>query len=83
ETIKQYQKEERTLMARRSISSSRRLNQLLDVMDRDTIAPPEKVTQLRTELAKHYKDERFHQCASMGEIVRHSLLIITSDLQEV
>lgn len=83
ETIKQYQKEERTLMARRSISSSRRLNQLLDVMDRDTIAPPEKVTQLRSELAKHYKDERFHQCASMGEIVRHSLLIITSDLQEV
>lgn len=82
ETIKQYQKEERTLMARRSVSSRRRLNQLLDVMDRDVIAPQEKVTQLGKELAKHYKDDTFLTCNSMGEIVRHSLKIITSDLRE-
>lgn len=83
ETIKQYQKEERTQMARRSISSSRRLNQLLDVMDGDVIAPQEKVVQLGKELAKHYNDGTFLSCNSMGEIVRHSLKIITSDLHEV
>ncbi|MBP6732572.1 MAG: hypothetical protein KA149_10965, partial [Chitinophagales bacterium] len=55
ETIRQYQKEERTLIARRSVSANIRLNQLIDVMDRDTISPKEKVIQLREELANHYK----------------------------
>ena len=78
-TIKQYQKEERTLIARRSISSHFRLNHLLDVMDRDTISLKEKVGQLRKELATHYKNDSFLDCNSMGEIVRNSLRILTDE----
>lgn len=59
ETIKQYQKEERTLIGRRSISSHHRLTHLVDVMDRDVIAPKEKVEQLRIELAEHYNNDSF------------------------
>lgn len=80
ETIKQYQKEERTLIARRSIVSHYRLNNIVDIMDRDTISPKDKVIQLREELAKHYKNETFLDCESMGEIVRNSLRILTEDL---
>ena len=76
ETIRQYQKEERTLIARRSVSANIRLNQLIDVMDRDTISPKEKVIQLREELANHYKDNSFLDCTSMGELVRNCLRII-------
>ncbi|MBP6730673.1 MAG: hypothetical protein KA149_01365, partial [Chitinophagales bacterium] len=74
--IRQYQKEERTLIARRSVSANIRLNQLIDVMDRDTISPKEKVIQLREELANHYKDNSFLDCTSMGELVRNCLRII-------
>ncbi len=82
ETIRQYQKEERTLIARRSISSHHRLNQLIDIMDRDIISPKEKVIQLRKELAAHYSNVSFLDCTSMGEIVRNSLRIITEDLSK-
>jgi hypothetical protein len=80
ETIKQYQKEERTLIARRSISSHYRLNQLIDVMDRDTISPKEKVIQLRSDLTNHYKNNTFLDCMSMGEIVRNSLRILQEEI---
>lgn len=81
ETIRQYQKEERTLIARRSISSQYRLTHLMDVMDRDTISPPEKVVQLRKELAAHFSNQTFLDCTGMGEIVRNSLRILTDDLE--
>ncbi len=81
ETIRQYQKEERTLIARRSISASYRLTHLMDVMDRDTISPAEKVIQLRNELSTHFKNNTFLDCTSMGEIVRNSLRILTDDLE--
>jgi len=82
ETIRQYQKEERTLIARRSISSHFRLHHLVDVMDRDTISPVRKVKQLRTELAAHYKNDTFLDCTSMGEIVRNSLRILEEEITE-
>jgi hypothetical protein len=76
ETIRQYQKEERTLIARRSVSAHHRLNNLIDVMDRDIISPKEKVVQLREELAAHYKEPSFLDCTSMGELVRNCLRLI-------
>ena len=79
ETIRQYQKEERTLIARRNISSHFRLNQLITVMDRDTISPPEKVQQLAKELATHYKNDLFLQCQSMGQLVKTSLVVLTKE----
>ena len=82
ETIRQYQKEERTLIARRSISAHHRLNNLIDVMDRDTISPKEKVIQLRKELAEHYSNVSFQDCTSMGELVRNCLRLLTEEIQQ-
>jgi len=76
ETVEQYRKEERTLIARRIKSSRVRLKELLDVMTVDNIAPIEKVTQLKTELAAHYTDNAFLDCQTMGQIVKHSLEIL-------
>jgi len=76
ETVEQYRKEERTLIARRIKSSRVRLKELLDVMTEDNIAPAEKITQLKTELAAHYNDNTFLACRTMGQIVRHSLEIL-------
>ncbi|HWB64770.1 MAG TPA: hypothetical protein VG603_14740, partial [Chitinophagales bacterium] len=77
-----YQKEERTLIARRSISSHFRLSHLVDVMDRDRVAPREKVIQLRSELAAYYKNDTFLDCQSMGELVRNSLRVLTEEFAD-
>lgn len=76
ETVEQYKKEERTLIARRIKSSRIRLNELLDLMVEDRIAPDEKVYQLAGELAAHYNDDAFLNCRTMGQLVRHSLEIL-------
>ncbi|MES2620563.1 MAG: hypothetical protein V4615_06915 [Bacteroidota bacterium] len=77
DNIRQYQKEERTLIARRSISAHLRLDYLLNVMDSDVISPKEKVIQLRKELADHYNNSSFEHCNTMGAIVRNSLQLLT------
>ncbi|MCG8388310.1 MAG: hypothetical protein MJA30_22365 [Cytophagales bacterium] len=72
-TVKQYQKEERSLIARRYKASKDIINQLLNAMSSVELAPKENLFSLRDELAHHYKDTDFLQCSSMGELVRHSL----------
>lgn len=83
ETIRQYQKEERTLIARRSISAHHRLNHLIDVMDRDTISTKQKVVQLKTELAEYHQNVTFLDCTSMGELVRNSLRLLAEEIQVI
>lgn len=77
EVIKQYQSEERTLITRRIISSRQQLGALLKAMEQDVIAPPEKITQLKEELTKHYETD-FNACQSMGDILRKCLNLIIS-----
>ncbi|MCA6475421.1 MAG: hypothetical protein IM541_06205 [Chitinophagaceae bacterium] len=54
ESIAQYQAEEQTLITLRLASSRYRMKALLDIMAKDTLAPPEKIKQLREELSQHY-----------------------------
>lgn len=72
EVIKQYQSEERTMIARRIISSRRQLEALLKAMTQDNIAPQEKIEQLSDELSRHYGID-FGDCKSMGDILRKCL----------
>jgi hypothetical protein len=73
DNIEQYREEERALMVRRMRAAGKQLNALIDNMTNDTISLPEKVDQLRNELAVFYKDEGYKTCNAMGEIVRRSL----------
>jgi hypothetical protein len=70
ESVWQYQIEERSMIA------SQRVSDLMTVMSKDEIAPPENIEQLKSELAKHYDDARFLQCKTMGEIVWNSLELV-------
>jgi hypothetical protein len=73
---RQYQQEERSLMARRVRSSRHRLNALLAVLTRDTVSLPEKTAVLRAGLARHYGHEAFERCGTMGEVLRESLRML-------
>lgn len=73
ETVKQYQKEERSLIATRLKASRDKIDQLLMAMSEDKISPQENVDHLKRDLAKHYNNKDFLKCDSMGEILKKSL----------
>ncbi len=74
--IKQYQVEERTLLARRLKSSQRTLGRLLDCVESNQCAPQEHVMQLRSELNRHYGTNDFGNCLNMGAILRKNLQML-------
>lgn len=73
EGAQQYQKEERTLIAKRLRSSRYRVKDLLDIMTIDVMSTPEKVAMLKKELALHHHDPSFEKCRNMGEILKKNL----------
>ena len=73
ETIAQYQREERAMIAKRALAADKRLSALMAVMLEDRISPDDKVKQLSIELYDYVKDESLKNCKSMGQIVQSGL----------
>lgn len=73
ETVRQYQREERVLIANRMKVEHVRVDQLLNIMSMDELAPRENVSALGMELADFYEDREFLDCNSMGGMVQLSL----------
>ncbi len=76
EAVRQYQLEERSLIARRARSSKVRLNKLINNMINDKLSTPEKVNQLKEELISHHNNRIFADCNTMGEIVLANLKLV-------
>ena len=75
-SIEQYENEERSLLAKRAISSSYRLNHLLKCMQQDSISTPDKIKQLKGELFELTKDVNFKKSKNMGDILKSALEFI-------
>ncbi len=73
ESMRQYQKEERALIAHRLKSSQRGIDDILRAMEHDKISLPENIDSLKKELAKHYGNPSFLECTNMGQVLRKSL----------
>ena len=78
ESMRQYQIEERSLIAGRLKAERLRVSDLMKVMVRDSISFPDKIQRLKTELAQHYQNPAFLKCLTMGEIVQKSLEIVSA-----
>lgn len=72
-TVRQYQVEERSLIARRLIATRYRTKDLIDCMEEDNVSTPEKVKQLREDLANHHSNDDFLECETMGAILKLQL----------
>ncbi len=72
-SIKQYEIEERSLLAKRAISSKYRLKHLVKCMQLDCISTPEKVKQLKTDLFELTGDVNFKKSTNMGDILKSAL----------
>lgn len=73
DSIKQYQAEERTMMAFRVAGSRYRLKSLLDIMGMDEISSSEKVHQLSAEISTYTGNNIYRKCTNMGQIVKTHL----------
>lgn len=77
ETMKQYQREERSNIANRLKVEQVRVDDLLDAMKKDRLSKPENIKKLGKELADFYEEKGFLTCDSMGALVAMSLDMLT------
>lgn len=77
ETMRQYQQEERTMMAKRLMRANKRTGRLLDAMCSDTLSITEKEEHLKKELKEYYNHLGFLNCKNMGDIMRVSLELLS------
>ncbi len=73
ESIEQYKREERSLLAKRATSEKDRLKELLDCMTSDSISSKAKIKELKTELFILTGDVNFKKSSNMGEILNSAL----------
>jgi hypothetical protein len=73
ESVRQYQLEERTLIANRLRASRYLLRDIMGAMIPDEIAPISHVINLKEELAQHYQNAKFLRASSMGDVLKESL----------
>lgn len=78
ETVRQYQLEERSMIADRIKVTQNQLQKLLDIMAEDSISTVKKINRLKEELAEHHGHASFLTCKSMGEIVRNNIRLLLS-----
>jgi len=72
-TAQQYEREEQSLIYRRTQLVAARLHKLLEAMKCTKLSSYDKVVELRESMAEHYQHSAFEKCRSMGEIVTESL----------
>jgi Txe/YoeB family toxin of Txe-Axe toxin-antitoxin module len=78
ESTKQYQIEERTMIANRLRDEKSRIHDLLETMKKDNLTIPSNFELLKTELAKYHHNEAFLKCNSTGDVVELNLNLLLS-----
>ncbi len=69
ESIEQYQKEMRSLIVKRVLTSPRRFRNLIETMRKEDLAPQENIKRLKEELIDLTYDVNFKYCKTMGDVV--------------
>ena len=77
ETMRQYQREERSNIANRLKVEKKRVDDLLTSMKQDKLSNKGNIEKLRKELADFYEEVDFMNCSSMGELVELSLEMLS------
>ncbi|WP_340202668.1 hypothetical protein [Ascidiimonas sp. W6] len=83
ESIAQYQKEERSLIAKRILTANKRIKVLLKVMIKDEISSKNKILELRKDLYNYTLDVKFKRSKNMGQIVRTALDYVKRNYEDV
>lgn len=82
-SIEQYRKEERSILAKRLLSSQRRSKRLMYCMANDTLSTPENLHMLKEQLYVFTLDVKFRRCRSMGEVLKTALEFVRRNYENV
>ncbi|WP_222984688.1 hypothetical protein [Flagellimonas meishanensis] len=82
-SVDQYKIEERSIVAKRIISSGNRIKRLINCVKMDKISLPENVERLKTELHDFTMDVEFKKCKNMGQILATALDFVKRNYQDV
>jgi len=83
DSINQYKIEERSIVARRIISSGNRLNKLVKTMQLELFTLPENFERLRNEIYKFTQDKAFLNSKTMGDIMKASFEYVRKHYEKV
>jgi len=82
-SIEQYRKEERSILAKRMINARGRFKDLIKCMINDHVSTPENVRALRKDLYIFTNDMRFKRARTMGQILRTALEFVQRNYEGV
>lgn len=82
-SIQQYKLEERSIVAKRMLSSYDRIIELLACMKQDSISIDKNIQQLKTEIHDFTHDIEFKKCKNMGEILETALDFVKRNYENV
>ena len=82
-SVDQYKVEERSIVAKRIISSEDRIEELVNICKEDTISIKEHVIMLRNQIYDLTLDVKFKKCTTMGEILALALDFVKRNYENV
>lgn len=81
-SIEQYRREVRSVIAKRLLNSHRRYIDLVAIMKQDDVAPKANVVELRNALQKLTYDAKFRNCETMGDIAEIGLDFVVKNYRK-
>lgn len=82
-SVDQYKVEERSIVAKRIISSEDRIQELQDICREDLISIPENIKMLGFQIYQLTLDVKFKRCRTMGEILTLALDFVKRNYENV
>ena len=82
-SVDQYKIEERSIVAKRIISSGNRIKRLVGISKIDVISLDENIERLKMEIYELTKDMNFKKCRTMGEVLSLALDFVKRNYQDV
>ncbi|CAL2103783.1 conserved protein of unknown function [Tenacibaculum sp. 190130A14a] len=82
-SINQYKIEERSIVAKRILSSGKRINELVSCMKNDAISTPKNIDILKQQIFDFTKDVPFKRSENMGGILENALSFVKRNYENM
>ncbi|MRI01973.1 hypothetical protein GH721_15625 [Kriegella sp. EG-1] len=83
DSVDQYKLEERSMVAKRILSSGNRIKKLRAICKMDTISTNENITMLKAQIEELTSDSNFGKCKTMGEVLDLALNFVRRNYEDV
>ena len=83
DSVDQYKLEERSIVAKRILSSGNRIKKLRNICKKDNISTPENIALLREQIQELTQDLKFKKCKTMGEVLDLALNFVRRNYEDV